>query len=67
MCVIVLVKFKYTLTFVFIYRNDTTVVIILLSIAVLYSCSLFYIYQTFISLIRISTLFQYSLPFHFSD
>ena len=43
------------------------VVIIVLCRAVPYCCSLFYIYQKFISFIRIITLFQYSLPFHFSD
>ena len=42
------------------------VVIIVLSTAVTYCCSLFYIYQTFIFFIRIITLFQYSLLFHFS-
>ena len=43
------------------------VVIIVLCRAVPYFCSLFYIYQKFISFIRIIPLFQYSLPFNFSE
>ena len=56
---------KVSIIALFIFK--ITVVITVLCIAVPYCCSLFYIYQKFFSSIRIITLFQYSLPFHFSD